>query len=100
MIEGNCKQTVWDDFQDYQCSRKAWKDGYCKQHHPDIVAEKRRRSMERHNEKRKNDPLYQLALARKRLDSGREYLMSISADKITVEDTLEAFGFRRDGVIE
>lgn len=33
-----------------------------------------------------------------RLDSGREYLMSVQANEITVEDTLEAFGFSRDGL--
>jgi len=34
----------------------------------------------------------------KRLDQGRHYLMGVDADKITVEDALEAFGFGRDGL--
>lgn len=25
----------------YQCSRKPWKDGWCKQHHPDTEAKRR-----------------------------------------------------------
>lgn len=32
------------------------------------------------------------------LKRGRHYLMSVSADEITVEDTLEAFGFGRNGL--
>jgi len=32
------------------------------------------------------------------LMNGRAYLMEIEADKITVEDTLEAFGFGRNGL--
>ena len=35
-----------------------------------------------------------------RLDKGRDYLMQVPADKITVEDALEAFGFGRDGLGE
>ena len=37
MSEGNCKEQVFRDWHNYPCSRKAWKDGYCKQHHPDSV---------------------------------------------------------------
>lgn len=33
-----------------------------------------------------------------RLDEGRTYLMGVHRDKITVEDTLEAFGFGRNGL--
>jgi len=35
MEEGRCKETLWDakSWHQYQCSRKATKDGYCKQHH-------------------------------------------------------------------
>lgn len=32
-----------------------------------------------------------------RLNNGRCYLMSVNSDKITVEDSLEAFGFERNG---
>lgn len=33
-----------------------------------------------------------------RLDNGRHYLMGTTSEKFTVEDCLEAFGFRRDGL--
>lgn len=32
------------------------------------------------------------------MKSGRDYLMQVPSDKITVEDTLEAFGFGRNGL--
>jgi hypothetical protein len=34
-----------------------------------------------------------------RLQEGREYLMSVASDEVTVEDALEAFGFGRNGLI-
>jgi len=36
----------------------------------------------------------------RRLNEGRDYLMQVSAGEITVEDTLEAFGWTRDGLSE
>lgn len=37
-----CKQKVWPNgqFTSHRCSRKAVKDGYCNQHHPDTVKER------------------------------------------------------------
>ena len=32
------------------------------------------------------------------LQNGRDYLMTVDADEISVEDALEAFGFGRDGL--
>jgi predicted phosphohydrolase len=41
-MNGRCKERVWNgQFSDYPCSRKDWKDGYCKQHHPDSVKKRR-----------------------------------------------------------
>jgi hypothetical protein len=45
------------------CSRKAWKDGYCKQHHPDTVAERDKAYHERYQQKLAHDPL-QMAVKR------------------------------------
>ena len=36
---------IWS--QDHQCSRKAKKDGFCKQHHPDTVAARDKKSQEK-----------------------------------------------------
>ncbi len=35
-----CKETVypnerWGSFHPHQCHKNIWKDGYCKQHHPE-----------------------------------------------------------------
>jgi hypothetical protein len=35
-----------------------------------------------------------------RLSDGRDYLMQVNADEITVEDTIEAFGWTRNGLSE
>jgi len=35
-----------------------------------------------------------------KLEAGRHYLMSVQSNEITVEDTLEAFGFGRNGLRE
>lgn len=50
-------QTKWGSFQGYPCRRKAWKDGFCRQHHPDSVKERQRKSEANWIKKRENDPL-------------------------------------------
>ena len=53
------------------------------------------------NEKQHNHLNEQSALIDEldaRLEKGRNYLMQIGNDKITVEDALEAFGFGRNGL--
>src|SRR5579864_1650947 len=43
-----CQASVHRPFSDStECSRKAWRDGYCKQHHPDTVAAKKKASDEK-----------------------------------------------------
>ena len=44
-----CKEEVQDSggWHWYQCQRKPKKDGFCKQHHPDTIAEKQRKSKEK-----------------------------------------------------
>jgi len=56
-------------------------------------------------ERREDDKYRQIEQLKKetetlywQLMNGRAYLMEIEADKITVEDTLEAFGFGRNGL--
>lgn len=44
----------------HRCGRKAWKDGYCKQHHPETVEQRRKKSEDRFQEKLKNSPHKQL----------------------------------------
>lgn len=50
----------------HQCSRKVWKDGYCRQHHPDTVAERNRKSRELWKKKQDASPWSQLKRAMER----------------------------------
>ena len=47
----------------YQCSRKPWKDGWCKQHHPDTEAARRKQSEEEYHRKFERSPSRQLQKA-------------------------------------
>ena len=52
MSEVMCKEQVWHQSgqwgRQHRCTRKAWKDGYCKQHHPDSVKERNKKSIEKY----------------------------------------------------
>ena len=57
-----CKKKVyprgmWSSFHGHQCTKPAWKDGYCKIHHPENVERRQEKSNKRWEEKRNNDPL-------------------------------------------
>ena len=62
-----CKEKVWDGWNSRQCSRSVWRDGYCKQHHPDEVKKRRDAAMERYEEKLKKSPYVRLADAKERI---------------------------------
>lgn len=53
-----CKSKVFEAgcFHAFQCSRKATKDGYCWQHHPDAEDKRRRERDERDLRKFENSP--------------------------------------------
>ena len=51
---GGCRAKVQSGFHRYACSRKAWRDGYCKQHHPESVAKRRVEQEKRYNERTRN----------------------------------------------
>jgi hypothetical protein len=54
MDKERCKKLVMSGYHSFQCSRKIWKDGYCKQHHPDSVKARQDAANRRYEEKRKN----------------------------------------------
>ena len=63
MDETRCKEEVcgksrWPRY--HQCQRKAVRDGYCIQHHPEAVKEREIKSRERYEEKFKNSDFYRL----------------------------------------
>jgi len=45
----------------YQCQRKAVKDGYCLQHHPDSVKARQAKSEQRYEENMKKSAWYRLS---------------------------------------
>jgi len=63
----------------YQCSRKPWKDGWCKQHHPDTEARRRvaRSLVERRRQERSLSFL---------LDKAREEIVRLKARIAELEE--------------
>lgn len=51
MRAGYCKQDVTDStgWHHYQCGRKASRDGYCGQHHPDAVKERAKKRWDKYD---------------------------------------------------
>jgi hypothetical protein len=37
----NCRALIWRGFRSRQCTRAAWADGWCRQHHPDTVRKRK-----------------------------------------------------------
>lgn len=69
-----CKETVFHQGGSYRggrCSRKAVKDGYCKQHHPDAWAKRRDESMARWKAEDERDRAKWAQGRRQREDAGR-----------------------------
>lgn len=62
-----CKARMWRGWRDTGCLRKAWADGYCKQHHPDSVKARQEAAEKRYEEKQKRSPWIQLGEAQKRI---------------------------------
>ena len=62
MDETRCKKHVypqerWGSFHGHQCHRKVWKDGFCRQHHPETEETRTIEAQKRWQEKHDNDPL-------------------------------------------
>jgi len=57
-----CTARVWlsGSWRSSRCSRKEWKDGFCKQHHPETVAEREKKKAERDLEKIHSSPTAKL----------------------------------------
>ena len=86
-----CKQSVWRDWSSSNCARKAVKDGYCKQHHPDAVKERQEKASARWNEKVNNSDSAKLrrALAAiEQLTKERDELEQGNADIRTLYNDL------------
>ena len=66
-VVGTCHKRMWSGWHDYRCSRKEWKDGLCKQHHPDTGKKRDADRKKHYEEKRKQSPYYKLEQALKRI---------------------------------
>lgn len=68
--EGYCKESVHEQGRGvsfYQCQRKAVRDGYCAQHHPDAVKARRAARDKRYEEQQDKSPYRLLSQAREEL---------------------------------
>lgn len=56
-----CKKMVYASgmWHSYQYTRKIWKDEYCKQHHPETVAERNKKADEKWQQKQLESLPYQ-----------------------------------------
>ena len=76
-----CKAEVNSGYSNYrQCSRKAGKDGWCKQHHPDAQAKRDREAAELRDYHYKNSAAYKLKKALERIEELEEQLEVLRAN--------------------
>ncbi len=92
-----CKQYVWSSsaFHGHNCTRNAWKDGYCKQHHPDTVALRFKKSEERYEKQRKQSSIYKLgeAVAKiKKLEAKVEELSNLILQSAGILKVITQYG--------
>ena len=80
-LASRCKAQIWVNFQSYRCSRKPWKDGYCKQHHPDNVKKRQEESRARYEEKIKNSLPYKLEQANKRIEELEKEIQKLKGER-------------------
>jgi hypothetical protein len=90
-----CKEQVWDSggWSKHQCSRYAVEDGYCKQHHPNAVAERKRKREEKAERDWQNSTIMRLERAREEneklaaeIRQYREALELIAGDEVNITD--------------
>lgn len=62
-----CAEKVFEGFHFHRCNRNAWKDGYCKQHHPETVKARREASAKRYAEQQEKSPWRLLEKANARI---------------------------------
>ncbi len=72
-----------------QCLRRPWKDGWCRQHHPDTVAVRRAQSEARRKQKRARSPLV-------RLRKGQEEIARLTARVAKLDILCQQIVVQRD----
>lgn len=62
-----CKEVIRKTWDGHRCTRPAWKDGYCRQHHPDAVAARREKSRANDQRRWEESPHHKLELAKEKI---------------------------------
>ena len=87
-----CKERVMHGYHLSQCSRKAVKDGYCKQHHPDSVAKRKEENEALWKKKQAESPWAKLEKASLRigvLEASHQKLLEALKD---AQRTMRTYG--------
>jgi hypothetical protein len=90
-----CKERVWRDWSSSNCARKAVKDGYCKQHHPDAVKERQEKASARWNEKVNNSDSAKLKRALDTIEQLTRERDELEQDKAELVEALEGLRIER-----
>ena len=101
--EERCKQEGISDssgFHFHRCYRRATKDGYCKQHHPDIVAERQRKSHEEYERKWKESPIMQLIEVAKKLEEAKATIVILSRENEDLKEKIKDLEAEIEDLIE
>ncbi len=117
MVESRCKEKVsppdrWGSFHRHQCSRKVWRDGYCKQHHPDSVSARQELAFKKDREKWESSPSQQVSILRRENEQLKKMLKNLfdahygiayhhcgDGDGLVKEEAVAIVAFVRDGKI-
>ena len=83
-----CKADVWEEraWHGHQCLRRAKRDGWCAQHHPDAEKERRRKRDERDLARAAKSPEARLTKAQERIKELTEVAWMLLANAILIPD--------------
>jgi hypothetical protein len=89
-VESRCKKRVYDqgcwDFHGHQCTRKVWKDGFCKQHHPNTEKMRRVEAERKLEKKWEKDPVN---ILRKALEKAQAQIKELEAENARLRNLIE-----------
>ena len=93
-----CKQNVWGGWHFHPCPRKAWRDGWCKQHHPDTKKARDEAGKQKYEEKRKLSPWYRLEVVMTALKDNT--LAEKVANPNGLQEHYKSLDRRREGIAQ
>lgn len=97
-MSDNCKEKVFRSggWGSRQCSRNAVIDGYCRQHHPDAVAERKRKSDEAEEAKWQSSPIMKLGRAKAKIERLTKENERLRFENSLLKEKLRRVGGLRD----